>query len=219
MPRQNSSNRSVWDQITADRLQDINEDIDDIYILGTDRGRIVQSSLGALKVDIGAFAYLVGSIAGLKTAQTGVVVTDSATNYIEIDDTGTTQINTTWWTTAYAKIGTVVCAGWVITSINIYKPDVVGWLLGWLTIPYNTVTAKSDATVYQASNKWGMVVCWRGPSATMQTLSDASNPPTTVVAQSQTHETGEWVCQTAPILPNMYRKTQNAATIYFYENI
>ena len=95
MPRKNSSNRSVGDQITAVRLQDINEDIDDIYVLGTDRGRIVQSSLGALKVDIGAFAYLVGSIAGLKTAQTGVVVTDSATNYIEIDDTGTTQINTT----------------------------------------------------------------------------------------------------------------------------
>lgn len=218
MPRKNSTNRSVGEQITADRLQDINEDMDDIYILGTDRWRIVQWA-GALEIDIGAFVYFVWSATGIKAAQTGLAVTNTATNYVEIDDTGTIQINTTWWTTAYARLGTVVCAGWVITSITLYKTDVVWWELWGGAIPYNTVTSKSDNTVYQASDKGGMVVCRRWPSATMQTLSDSSNPPTTVVAQSQTHEFGEWVCQSVPILPNMYWKTQNASNIYFYEKV
>ena len=60
MPRKNSQNRSISDQITAARLQEINEDLDDIYTNGDDIGRVSLALSGTpLKVDIGAFPYQV----------------------------------------------------------------------------------------------------------------------------------------------------------------
>ena len=131
MPRTNSSNWSVNDQITAARLQDFNEDIDDIYTYGDDRGRIRSAVSGtALKIDIAAFAWRVGSTSGQYAGATDISVTNTATNYVEIDSTGTIQINTTGWTGANARLGTVTCSGGVITAISIWKVDVIGGSLG-----------------------------------------------------------------------------------------
>jgi len=41
MPRQNSSTWNIADPITSTRLNDINQDIDDIYENGDDRLRII----------------------------------------------------------------------------------------------------------------------------------------------------------------------------------
>ena len=77
MPRINSSDWSVNDPITAVRLQDFNEDIDDIYTLGTDRGRIRTAISGTpLMIDIAAFAWRVGSTSGQYAGATDIAVSD-----------------------------------------------------------------------------------------------------------------------------------------------
>lgn len=133
MPRLNSSNWAVNDQITAARLHDLNEDIDDMYQYGNDRGRVITAvSLTALRIDIRAFAYRIGQNSGQFAGATDTVVTNTATNYVEMDDTGTVQINTSGWTAggAYARLATVTCSGGVVTAISLWKPDLVGGTLG-----------------------------------------------------------------------------------------
>lgn len=133
MPRTNSSNWSTNAQITAVRLQDFNEDVDDIYTRGSDRLRVYSAVSGtALRIDIGAGAYRVGSIHGTYAGGTDIVVTNTATNYVEIDNTGTVSVNTSSWdaTGAKARLGVVVCSGGVVTSITLWKPDVIGGVLG-----------------------------------------------------------------------------------------
>tara|TARA_R110000868_G_scaffold123583_1_gene327157 strand:- start:1402 stop:3099 length:1698 start_codon:yes stop_codon:yes gene_type:complete len=147
MPRINSSDWSVNDPITAVRLQDFNEDIDDIYTLGTDRGRIRTAISGTpLMIDIAAFAWRVGSTSGQYAGATDIAVSDSATNYVEIDATGTIAINTTSWTTNNARLGTVTCAGGVVTAISIWKPDVMGGDLATSTL-VNVETLAGNKTI------------------------------------------------------------------------
>jgi len=63
MPRKNSQNRSPEDELQASRMQDINEDIDDIYANWDDRLKVFLAISGiALKIDIGAWNYVVGAI-------------------------------------------------------------------------------------------------------------------------------------------------------------
>lgn len=146
MPRINSSNWNVNDQITAARLQDFNEDLDDIYSLGTDRGRVrTAASATALRIDIAAFNYRIGSSTGQYAGGTDIVVTNTATNYVEIDTSGVIQINTSGWTSdgTRGRLATVTCSGGVVTAISIWKPDLVGGLLGGS--PSYTVTAKTAA--------------------------------------------------------------------------
>lgn len=149
MPRANSSNWAVNDQITAARLQDLNEDLDDIYTLGADRGRVRTAVSGtALRIDIAAFAYRIGSVSGQYAGGTDIVVTNSATNYVEIDTTGTIQINTSTWESSgtYARLATVTCSGGVVTAISLWKPDVVGGSLGGVSLA--TISDKTaDYTV------------------------------------------------------------------------
>ena len=110
-------------------------------------------------------------------------------------------------------------AGWVVDGDSV----VFDWPTGkivkkWIWAKYTTKTTKTDWVVYQASGKWGMVVAWRADwSATLQVLSDGSNPPIAVVAQAKTHETWEWVLVSVPILPDMYYKVVNSAYCDFYE--
>lgn len=132
MPRKNSITWSIADPITALRLNDFNEDLDDIYVNGDDRGRIQEAvSATALKIDIAAFSYRVWNISGLYAGGTDISVTDAATNYVEIDDTGTIQINTTGWTDANARLWKVTASGGTITAIEIWKPDVIGGQIWW----------------------------------------------------------------------------------------
>lgn len=147
MPRINSSNWAVNDQITAARLQDLNEDLDDIYVYGVDRGRVRTAISGtALRIDIAAFAWRVGGSSGQYVGGTNIVVTNTATNYVEIDSTGTIAINTTGWTAANGRLATVTCSGGVVTAISIWKPDVVGGSLG-SSFLVNTETLAANKTL------------------------------------------------------------------------
>ncbi len=161
MPRINSTTWSVNDAITAARLQNFNQDIDDIYTLGTDRGRIrTAASLTALRIDIAAFAWRVGSTSGQYAGGVDIVVTNTATNYVEIDATGTIVINTSGWVTANGRLGTVTCSGGVVTAISIWKVDVIGGTLGTSTLVNvssmsGNVTIASTDKYYQYLNPNG----------------------------------------------------------------
>jgi hypothetical protein len=129
MPRKNSTNWSAGDDIAATRLQNFNQDIDDLYQYGNDRGRVQKAaSATALKIDISAFTFVVGTVTGQYAGATDISVTNSATNYVEIDNSGTIQINTSGWTvspSALCRLATVTCAGGVVTAISIWKSDAV----------------------------------------------------------------------------------------------
>lgn len=147
MPRTFSTDWSVDDDIAALRLQDFNLEIDDLFMYGTDRGRIREAISGTpLRIDIGEFAWRVGSVSGQFAGDTDVVVTNNQTNYVEIDSTGTIQINTTGWLTANARLGIVVCSGGAITSISLWKPDVIGGTLG-TSILVNVQTLSGNLTL------------------------------------------------------------------------
>lgn len=153
MPRRISLDWSVNDDVTAPRLQNINQEIDDLYTSGNDRGRIVlAASETPLRVDIGAFSWQVGTYAGLYAGGTNVVVTDDATNYIEIDATGTIQINQTGWESNNARLGKVTCASGAITEIEIWKPDVMGGDLRGSNL-VNEETLSGDITLEATDKK------------------------------------------------------------------
>lgn len=161
MSRRNSSNWAVNDAITAARLHDLNEDLDDLYAYGSDRGRVWSAISGtALRIDIAAFAWRVGSTSGQYAGGTDIVVTNTATNYVEIDSTGTIAINTTGWTAANARLATVTCSGGVITAISIWKVDAIGGTLGSSTTVANETLSGSRTLIstdeyYQALNPNG----------------------------------------------------------------
>lgn len=151
MGRRNSTNWSVNDQITAVRLQNFNQEFDDIYVYGDDRGRVRAALSGtALKIDIAAFNWRVGSTLGQYAGGTDITVTNTATNYVEIDSTGTIVINTSGFVTANARLGTVVCAGGVVTTVTIWKPDVVGGILGTSTL-VTVLSMSTDITLITTS--------------------------------------------------------------------
>lgn len=130
MPRSNSLNWATTDPITAVRLHDFNQDLDDLYAYGDDRLRVNRAASGtALKIDIGAGAARVGTVNVTYAGETDRSVTDSATNYVEMDASGTVLINTTGWTSVpqpLLRLAEVVASGGVITSITLWKTDSVG---------------------------------------------------------------------------------------------
>ena len=142
--RENSSDWSVNDNITAARLQDINEDLDDLYAYGDDRGRVVKaSSLSALKVDVGAFSYIIGTTYGTHAGTTDLSLTNNATNYVECDSAGTISVNTSGFSTNSARLATVVTSGGSISTITLNKVDVIGGNLnggGVVSISSNDTT-------------------------------------------------------------------------------
>lgn len=148
MPRRNSADWSVNDNVSAVHLHDINEDLDDLYSKGSDRLRVVTAASGiAAKIDVGAGAYRVGDTEGIYAGGTNISVTLSATNYVQIDAAGTIQINTSAWNSAYAKLAIVVCNGSGITSITQYKIDAIGGsLAGAVAVNIETLSAAKVMT-------------------------------------------------------------------------
>jgi hypothetical protein len=57
-------------------------------------------------------------------------MTDAATNYVMIDLTGTIQVSTSAWNADYTRLAIVVTSGGDITSITLWRNDVVGGTLG-----------------------------------------------------------------------------------------
>lgn len=143
MPRSNSLDWSAADAITWTRLNDINQDLDDLYANGSDQLRVVAAASGTpLRIDIGAGGYRVGTVHGVYAGGTDLVVTNSATNYVMIDSSGTIVINTTGWVSTNARLAIVTCAGGVITSIVLHRPDVFGGDLS-ATMPQVLATTMS----------------------------------------------------------------------------
>ena len=157
MPRNNSTNWSVNDQITAARIQDINEDLDDIYANWDDRGRIVlASSWTALRIDIAEFTYKVWDATGTSSWLTNYAVTNNATTYFEVDWAGTISTSTSGFDVNKAPIWRVVAAGWAITSIILNKVDIfwgdTGGGGGFRSISSTTYNNKDQLT--QVVSEW-----------------------------------------------------------------
>ena len=139
-----------WDivslYVVSEDLQDMKDelvrtadDITDVRVNGTDRLKVIEAiSWTPLRVDIGAWNCLVWSAIVDYVGSVDNVVTDSATNYVMIDNTGTIQISTVGWDGLYTRLAVVVCAWWVITSIFDWRADTVGWPLGGVDIDWLT---------------------------------------------------------------------------------
>lgn len=225
MPRLNSSNWSVNDAITAARLQDYNEEIDDIYVYGDDRGRIRSAaSATPLRIDIAAFNYRVGGSSGQYAGGTDITVVNTATNYVEVDTSGVIQINQVGWTTTYGRLGTVTCSGGVITAISIWKPDVVGGSLGGAT----TITVMEKTSDYTIlSGDIGKIITNRGASGrvilTLPALSGSQGFYITITCAADQFlclraQSGE-VISDGGIRGNAFRSwqtRQNYSQIYLY---
>lgn len=105
------------------RFEDNVSDVDSVNLNTLDQGgNVYASPNGGLKVRITAIRGLINNVeidyAGAPTDQT---MTDSATNYLWIDDAGLLQVNTTGFPvypgTKYFPLATVVCAAAAIVSI------------------------------------------------------------------------------------------------------
>lgn len=125
MPRSNSSNRSAGETITADRLQDINQDIDDLYTNGNDRVRV--AVISGLQIQVFPGAFRVWNVNG-QFAWSVNTLTDNAVNYISLTSAGLINISTVWRNANNANVSKVTTASWSVTAIEQRKPDVFGWL-------------------------------------------------------------------------------------------
>lgn len=153
MPRRNSQDWSAGDDVAGSRLHDINQDLDDLYTYGSDRGRIVSAaSADPLAIDIGAFGYRVGDTHGVFAGDTDIAVTDDATNYVMIEEDGDILVNTTGWLATNARLGVVVAASGSIVSITLWRPDVFGGDLGNDNPQVNVQTLSGNLTLNTASD-------------------------------------------------------------------
>ena len=57
-------------------------------------------------------------------------MTNNATNYVQIDSSGTIQVNTTAWNANYTRLAIVVTSGGDITSITLWRNDAIGGVMG-----------------------------------------------------------------------------------------
>lgn len=131
MSRTNSTDWAPWNPVTSARLQDFNEDIDNIYATGSDHFKVYHlSAQPALQVTIGPGTYRVGAVEGQYAGWT-LTVGASVTTYIMINSSGVIQTSTTAWNGQYAKLAVVVSNASIITSITDWRNKVVGWEI-WL---------------------------------------------------------------------------------------
>lgn len=130
MPRKNSTAWSVGNWITAARLNAFNADIDDIYSTGSDRMKVYRLTTDPdFQVTIGAGNYRVGS-AEWQYAGGNVTVGASTTTYIMLNSAGSIVTSTSGWNWQNAKLAIVVSNASAITSITIWRNDLVGGELG-----------------------------------------------------------------------------------------
>lgn len=130
MPRKNSTAWVPNAPITAVRLEDFNEDIDDAYATGSDHLKVYRLAADpALQVTIGPGTYRVGSVEGQYAGWT-LTVGASVTTYIMIDSAGAIQTSTSAWNGQYTRLAVVVSGASTITSITDWRNKVVGGEIG-----------------------------------------------------------------------------------------
>lgn len=147
MPRTNSQNWSNSDPISATRLQNINQDLDDIYANWTDRLKVWVVSW--LQIEIWKWVYKVWTNEWQYSGWTATM-TNNATNYIMIDGTWTIQQSTVNWNSDYAKLAIVIASGWNITSVENWKNDVIGWPWSEVDKTVFTFVAGENISAWQA---------------------------------------------------------------------
>lgn len=149
MPRI-TANWSTGDNVTATKANNINQDLDELFVYGSDRAKIIPAvSLTPLAVDVPQFTYRIGVVIGQSVGITDLILTDNSTNYIEITAGGVIGTNTVAWDNNKARIGTVTTLGGIITAIETAKPDVIGGDLFGSGLGFQEITS----TTYDGLNK------------------------------------------------------------------
>lgn len=129
MPRQNSTFWSPNQPITAVRLTDFNEDLDDLYATGADHLKVYRlTGDPALQVTIGPGTYRVWGTEWQYAGGT-LTVGASVTTYIMIDTAGAIQTSTSAWNSLHTRLAVVVSGASTITSITDWRNKVVGGVL------------------------------------------------------------------------------------------
>lgn len=130
MPRKNSTAWVPNAPITAVRLEDFNEDLDDAYATGSDHLKVYRLAADpALQVTIGPWTYRVGAVEGQYAGWT-LTVGASVTTYIMINSAGAIQTSTSAWNGQYTRLAVVVSGVSTITSITDWRNKVVGGEIG-----------------------------------------------------------------------------------------
>lgn len=152
MPRINSTTWAAWNPVLAARLEDFNEDIDNLYATGSDHLKVYHlAAQPALQVTIGPGTYRVASVEGQYAGWT-LTVGVSVTTYIMISSAWVIQTSTSGWNGLYAKLAVVVSNATVITSITDWRNKVVGGELwaAWFQNITSTTYTKSQLTAFTA---------------------------------------------------------------------
>jgi len=160
MPRINSLTWNSWETVSSPRLNDFNEDIDDIYANGTDHLKVYRlAAHPALQVTIGPGTYRVWGTEWQYAGGT-LTVGASVTTYIMINSAWAIQTSTLAWNSLYTRLAVVVSGGTTITSITDWRNKIVGWDFGanpaWAMLIWATWTAPT----------WYLLCDWTAVSRT-----------------------------------------------------
>lgn len=154
MPRTRALDWSVGDDAAAAALQNALEEIDELYLYGSDRGRVRKAISGtALRYDVGAFSWQIGLATGTYAGSADNIVADNTTTYVMVDNTGTLQTNTTGFDADKAQLAIIVTLGGVITSITLRRPDVFGGDLGNNSPQVRILTMTTNVTLSNSSDQ------------------------------------------------------------------
>lgn len=127
MPRQNSLNWSAADQISATRLNDLNEDLDDVYATWTDRLKVWHVT--GLQIQIGAWSYRVWSVEWIY-AWWFETLDDDTISYISLTGGWLIDVSTVGWDANFLRLAKVTTVWGTVTTVQLWRPDGVGGILG-----------------------------------------------------------------------------------------
>lgn len=153
MPRKNSTSWSVGNAVQAARLNALNADLDDLYVNGSDRLKIYQNTGDGLLVRIAAGIWRVWDIEWTYAGWT-VTVTNTATNYIMINNTWTIIVNTTGYISSNTRLWRAIASGGTCTII-VDKTDAIGGPLSGKWIPDMRASAIGTPLSYASQSVTG----------------------------------------------------------------
>lgn len=173
MPRVNSQNRSIGDKITAVRLQNINQDLDDLYANWDDRLKVFV--VDWLEVEIAPGNYRVGNDEWVFVGDT-VILDDDTVSYIMLNSGWEIQVSTTAWDVNFARLAKVTTLDWNVTDIEIRKQDVVwgqlGGSAGFKNVSWMVYNTKQQLTEFVAD--WTTYTLTYNPNWTINTISNGA---------------------------------------------
>lgn len=177
MTRQISQDWSAGDSIEAARLQNVNQELDNIYENGSDRLAVRATTW--LWFEVWKWTYKVWSTEWIFLGDTWTV-SDNTVSYIMIDATGSIQVETSWRDSDFARLAKITSSWWNITDIENRKNDVVWWPLWETAKTVSAFIAGENITNWQALyiSDWSWWrISWRTylASADNSTYIDSTN--------------------------------------------